>query len=260
MNAPSFLILRTAGTNCDAETLLAVQKAGGSGTVLHVNRLLERPAVLDDFHGLILPGGFSYGDDLGAGRIFANELRLRLRDPIRRFISRGRLVLGICNGFQILVKAGLLPDPDSGEVRVTLGENDSNRFEARWVRLKVCSSLSEFIKEPAEFELPVAHGEGKFIPRDAATLDALRKNRQIILTYAGPDGREGGYPWNPNGSRDGIAGICDPSGRVLGLMPHPERNADPLHHPAWTRTGPDRVPEGLAFFRNAADYVRRKLI
>ena len=259
MPVPSFLILRAAGTNCDAETLVACEKAGATGTVLHVNRLLERPGLLDDFHGLIIPGGFSYGDDLGAGRIFANELRLRLRDPIRRFIGRGRLVLGICNGFQVLTKAGLLPDPDRESDPVTLGANDSNRFEARWVRLKVCSSLSEFIKEPIEIELPVAHGEGKFIPSGTGVLETPRRNSQVILAYVGPDGQEGGYPWNPNGSVGSVAGISDPTGRVLGLMPHPERHADRLHHPAWPRRPADREPDGLAFFRNAADYVKRKL-
>jgi phosphoribosylformylglycinamidine synthase subunit PurQ / glutaminase len=261
MSFPRALILRAAGINCEQETKVACEKGGFWADIHHVNRVVERSELLQNYHLLVLPGGFSYGDDLGAGRVFGTELRAKLIGGIREFVGAGKLVLGICNGFQILVRAGLLPDPFAETPpTVSLANNDNGRFEDRWVYLKIRSAKSEFLKGDEVIELPVAHGEGKFVCRDSKVLEGLRKNGQIVLTYVDPAGREAGYPWNPNGSTEGIAGICDPTGRVMGLMPHPERFQDAVNHPQWARRGRDLRPDGLLFFRNACEYVRGNLL
>jgi phosphoribosylformylglycinamidine synthase len=252
------LILRTAGTNCDLESAHAFALAGASPDLVHINRLMRDPALLDGAHICMIPGGFTYGDDLGAGKVLANEIRIRLLDRFRDFIRRGRLLLGVCNGFQVLVKAGLLPDPFDETPGATLGWNDSNRFEARWVYLRVCSDRSAFIRGDRVIRLPVAHGEGKFIPRDEATLESMRARGQIVLRYCDAAGRPTGYPGNPNGAIDHIAGLCDPSGHVLGLMPHPERYIVPTQHPAWTRCEAPPEPDGLRFFTSAVDFIRSR--
>ncbi len=256
------VILRAAGTNCEEETKVAAQKAGFRVDILHVNAVAKDPDVLKKHHLLVVPGGFSYGDDLGAGVVFGNELRVRLSGPLRAFVKENKLVLGICNGFQILVRAGLLPDPavDDPTPSITLSRNDSGRYEDRWVTLKVCSAKSEFLSREDVFELPVAHGEGKFIPRDEQVLKDLQDGGQLVLKYTKPGEEKVEYPWNPNGSVGDVAGICDPTGRVLGLMPHPERFHDPLHHPQWTRRRGEIRPAGLRFFENARAYVKRKLL
>lgn len=259
MVTPRALVIRAAGTNTDGETVAACRKVGFDTDLLHVNRLVEKPARFRDCHLFIVPGGFSYGDDLGSGRVFANELRLKLGDEIRRFVTDGKLVLGICNGFQILAKANLLPDPFAkGAQTVTLTFNDSGHFEDRWVRMKVVSTKSPFFGEKDwTFETAVNHGEGKFVTDMPATLDALKRGGQIVLKYVDAEGREGGYPWNPNGSVENIAGICDSTGRVMGLMPHPEKHIDPTNHPQWTRRGL-REAEGLRVFKNAFEYLRKE--
>ncbi len=260
MSFPRALILRAAGTNCDLETKIACEKVGFWADVHHINRLLERPELLRNYHLLIVPGGFSYGDDLGAGKIFGTEIAARLLAGLREFVRSGMLVLGICNGFQVLVRSRLLPDPfASGSPAVSLAQNDSARFEDRWVCLKVCSTKSEFLKGEEVIQLPVAHGEGKFVCRGPEVLRSLEENGQLVLKYVDPEGREAKYPWNPNGSVAGVAGICDPTGRVLGLMPHPERFQDAVNHPQWTRMGKDLRPDGLLFFRNAYEYVKGRL-
>jgi phosphoribosylformylglycinamidine synthase len=258
---PRAIVLRAAGINCDQESKSACEKVGFQAEVVHVNRLIEKPGRLKDYHLLLIPGGFSYGDDLGSGRVLGNELRLKLLPELRQFVKDGKLVLGICNGFQIMVKAGLLPDPmDDDPTLLTLANNDSGRYEDRWIRLKVSSLKSEFLKIEEVIELPVAHGEGKFLPRDAETLRRWEQGRQLVLRYVDPEGRENpAYPWNPNGAVAGVAGMCDPTGRVLGLMPHPERFQDAVNHPQWTRRGTEVAPDGLKFFRNAYEYVKGKL-
>jgi phosphoribosylformylglycinamidine synthase len=143
--------------------------------------------------------------------------------------------------------------------QATLTNNDSGKFEARWIRLKVYSLKSEFLKEEEVIELPIAHGEGKFLPSDAQSMKRWEQGGQLVLKYVDPEGREAGYPWNPNGSTSSVAGICDPTGRVLGLMPHPERFQDATNHPQWTRRGADVRPDGLKFFLNAFEYVKRNL-
>ena len=250
MPKPRVLVLRAPGTNCDEETAFAWRLAGAEAETWHVGRVVESPGALDSFQVLTLPGGFSYGDDLGAGRILATRLGTVLGDALRRFRERGGLVLGICNGFQVLVKAGLLPGTPGGRP-ATLTFNDSGHFEARWVRLVPTPGLSPFLVDDEPMELPVAHGEGKFIVADSG-LSALESAGQVVLRYADLDGRPtASYPANPNGSPGAVAGVCDPTGRIFGLMPHPERHIDPLHHPRWTRLGLDREGDGLRIFRHA---------
>jgi phosphoribosylformylglycinamidine synthase subunit PurQ / glutaminase len=258
LKKPKVCILRTAGTNCDKETAFAFQKAGSETELVHVNRLANKEKSISDFDILAIPGGFSYGDDAGAGRILANELRFKLIEDIRKFISDGKLIIGICNGFQILVKSGLLPEPENLEQRVSLIINDSNKFEDRWVYLKPggrcvwTRGLDEVIY------LPVAHGEGKFVTSDKQSLVRLKNNKQIVFQYCDEQGKSSIYPGNPNGSEEDIAGICDKSGRILGLMPHPERHIEALQHPRHfsrnTRDG-----DGIKLFKNGVEYARKHL-
>lgn len=253
MPRPRAIVLRAPGTNCDEETAAAWERAGADVETWHVGRLLESPRALDDFQILTIPGGFSYGDDLGAGRIFATRLGTVLGDALRRFRDRGGLVLGICNGFQVLVRAGLLPGGDE-PVPATLTFNDSGHFESRWVRLLPTPGRCPFLRDAEPIELPVAHGEGKFVVSDSGALGSVRASGQVVLRYADDRYRPTqAYPANPNGSLDAVAGVCDPTGRVFGLMPHPERHVDPYHHPRWTRRGPAAEGDGYRFFRNAVD-------
>ncbi|MCX7683350.1 MAG: phosphoribosylformylglycinamidine synthase I [Anaerolineae bacterium] len=252
---PKVLILHATGTNRDRETAWAVELGGGEPHIVHVNELRQNPARLREFRMLILPGGFSYGDALGAGRLLASDLRWLFQDELARFIAEGRPVLGICNGFQALVKSGWLPGPPEDGVRATLTRNASNRFECRWVWLEpqpgsrciFTQGLSERIY------CPVAHGEGRFVPRDEETLEQLRLNGQIVLTYAARDGGPVGYPDNPNGSIANIAGICNAQGNVLGLMPHPEDHVFPWQHPRFTRG--ERGNMGLVLFEQGIRYA-----
>jgi phosphoribosylformylglycinamidine synthase len=251
------LVLRTAGINCDLETVFAFEQAGAKPELVHINRLLAEPGLLDDFQILTIPGGFSYGDDISAGKIFAVQLRHDLGGRLAEFVAGDKLVLGICNGFQVLVKAGLLP-----EVRITsdyqqlatLTDNDSGKFEDRWIHLKSFSRRCVFIEPGRMIYLPIAHGEGKFVPRDEPVLQSLRENDQIVFRYVDPAGHPGLYPVNPNGSIDDIAGICDPTGRILGLMPHPERHVQRTQHPHWTRLAEGLEPDGRIVFNHAVRY------
>jgi phosphoribosylformylglycinamidine synthase len=258
---PKTLILRTAGTNCDGETAYAFELAGAEVERVHINRILQNPRLIDDYQILAVPGGFSYGDDIAAGRILANQIVNHLGDAFQRFVESGRPVIGICNGFQVLVKTNLLPGKVAGHSgqTSTLAHNDCGRFIDRWVNLAPQDSRCIWTTGMSgAIELPIAHGEGKFIPRDAAVRKALWDGGQVVLTYARPDGSpaRGEFPHNPNGSVDDIAGVCDASGLVFGLMPHPERYVDPLQHPAWTSQSP-RPGEGagLRIFRNAVRHV-----
>jgi phosphoribosylformylglycinamidine synthase I len=252
MLSPRALVLRAPGTNCDHETVHAFERAGGLARRLHVRAVVDRPAVLDDAQILCIPGGFSYGDDIASGRIFAVELRLRLGDAVRRFHDRGGLVLGICNGFQVLLQTGLLlGDPATGRPLATLAHNDSGRFIDRWVPLEVAADTCVFLRGLSAFELPIAHGEGRFVARSAADLAALDAAGQLVLRY-GSAAATAGPAGNPNGSQADVAGVCDPTGRILGLMPHPERFIDATQHPAWAgRLDPAAAGAGLAIFTNA---------
>jgi len=257
MPSPRALIVRAPGTNCDEETAAAWSLAGADVETLHVGRILEEPRALERFQILTIPGGFSYGDDLGAGRILAARLGTALVDALHRFHNRGGLVLGICNGLQVLVKAGFLPGGTDG--RATLAHNDSGHFEARWIRLGPVPGRSPFIADDEPIELPVAHGEGKFVLESPTALPALKAAGQIVLRYIDDaGGPTQAYPANPNGSPGAVAGVCDPTGRIFGLMPHPERHVDPLQHPRWTRNGPKREGDGLRIFRNAVRHFREE--
>ncbi len=284
MSKPRVLILRAPGTNCDQETAFAFETAGATAETLHVNRLLESPSELDRFQILCIPGGFSFGDDVAAGQIFAVGMRHHLAGRLADFKAAGKLILGICNGFQVIIKSGILLDdePPHGPP-ATLTYNDSGKYEDRWVRLGVASGKCVFLEGIERMYLPVAHGEGKFIVRDPAALARLEAAGQLVLRYvplggkcsvlstqhsvpstqgSSVTGREAApaahlpFPDNPNGSVADVAGICDSSGRVLGLMPHPERHLDPTHHPRWTRGEASPVGDGLQVFINAVRYFK----
>ena len=257
MKAPKVLILRAAGTNCDLETENAFKSVGAAPERVHVNDLRLGKKKLMDFDMLVIPGGFSYGDDVAAGRIMANQVRLYLKD-LRQFVRLSRPVLGICNGFQVLVKAGILPGSNTCEQTASFTYNDSGKFESRWVNLRINSQSScLFFKGlPEMIELPVAHGEGKFVLKSPRQLEELKKNKTIALQYVSDDGKITGYPDNPNGSVFNIAGLSNTEGNVLGLMPHPERFTTIHHHPNWTRQTFLKNGVGLEMFRNAVEYCR----
>lgn len=241
---PRALVLRAAGSNCDHETQHALELAGAQAERVHVNRLLERPERLAEVDLLAIPGGFTYGDDLGAGRILGLKLERLLADAVRALVERGGLVIGICNGFQVLVQSGLLPG--RADVQASLAPNASGKFEARWTRLQVGTQRSAWLEPGDVLDLPVAHAEGRLVVRQPEQLAALHAGDQVALRYVAPsDGAAGvagtlgtspaGYPGNPADSVDDVAGLVDPTGRILGLMPHPERNVEPWHRPGWTR-------------------------
>lgn len=258
---PKAIVLRTAGTNCDYETAYAFEISGAEAELVHINELKRGEKHLLDYHILVLPGGFTYGDDISAGKVLANELKFRLGDDLQKFVEDNRLVLGICNGFQVLVKVGYLPNLSRRkEQEVTLSYNDSGRFEDRWVYLKETSRGKCIFTEGIEdiIYLPVAHAEGKFVPRDEKVLSELWGNYQIVFQYVTQKGEPCSYPDNPNGSIDGAAGICDSTGRIFGLMPHPERHIHPTQHPRWTKEGL-RDPQGLLIFRNAVNFAASTL-
>lgn len=257
MAKPKVIILRTAGTNCDWETERGFRLAGANPERVHINRFIEQEKKLLDYDILVIPGGFSYGDDIAAGKIFANELRYKLFEQLKRFAEKQRPVLGICNGFQVLVKSGLLPGNKNYRQAITLTFNDSGKFEDRWIYLKNNSNkclFTEGLKKT--IYLPIAHGEGKFIPGEKKVLKRLEKNDQIVFRYVDRSGKQGDYPTNPNGSIESIAAICNKEGNVLGMMPHPERYLSRLHHPAWRRESLPAIGDGLLIFKNAVEYVR----
>lgn len=253
MSTPKALILRAPGTNCDQETAYAFQQAGAETELIHINALMDSPGLLDQFQIACLPGGFSYGDDIAAGRIMATQMQAKLSDSLKTFREAGKLILGICNGFQILIKSGLLVDPIADGPSATLTWNDSGRFVDCWVNLKTNQNKCVFLKDVEEMYLPIAHAEGKFVMRDESVLQHMEQANQIALMYQAGGGLNADQ-FNPNGSTADIAGVCDNSGRVFGLMPHPERHIDPTHHPRWTREGLKPEGDGMAIFRNAVAY------
>jgi len=297
MVSPRVLVLRAPGTNCDEETAHAFELAGATAERVHVGRLMENPALHGRYQILCLPGGFSYGDDIAAGRILATRMRRHLGDLIHHFVDSGDcLVLGICNGMQVLMRLGVLTQglqtPTAVGAGVALGSspsgtdlvdtgsestseaeaggqheippatltwNDHGRFEDRWVHLIVDQTPCVFLRQIERLYLPMAHAEGKFVARDEATLEQLRSAGRLALRYCASDGPLSdetlAFPVNPNGGQANVAGVCDESGRVFGLMPHPERHIDPTQHPFWTRR--DVQPEegdGMAIFRNAVQW------
>ena len=261
MTKPSVLILRAPGTNCDQETQFAFERAGAATERIHINQLIENPAVANDAQILCLPGGFSYGDDIAAGRILAGQIRNHLCDLLNDFKTNDKLIIGICNGFQVLLQTGVLLADNFGEsAQATLTDNMSGKFEDRWVYLAADNSKCVFLKGIEKMYLPVAHAEGRFVTKESSLLDSLGASSQLALRYCRPpafttNGKVP-YPENPNGSDGHIAGLCDDTGRVLGLMPHPERFIDRTHHPRWTREDLPENGDGLQIFENAVAYFQ----
>ncbi|MFH1056546.1 MAG: phosphoribosylformylglycinamidine synthase I [Candidatus Micrarchaeota archaeon] len=254
------LVLTGYGINCDFEVANAFKMAGAHADRIHFNEILQKK-LLEQYHILAIPGGFAFADDLGSGRVFANKLKFKLRSQVQEFIAEGKLVFGGCNGFQILAKAGLLPDPKTMGQTTTLAANDSGKFEDRWVWLKNAGSKCIWTRGIDKLYVPVRHGEGKFYA-DPEILRELEKNKQIVFKYFNPlkpKALNAEYPWNPNGALMDIAGICDHTGRVFALMPHPEVFTYPTNHPRWTR-GEAKNGEGLKVFENAVQYAKKRLV
>ncbi|MFC2003992.1 phosphoribosylformylglycinamidine synthase I [Chloroflexota bacterium] len=254
MGKITVLMLRAPGTNCDVETTFAFQQAGAEVYLVHINELIRGEKRLFDHQILVIPGGFTCGDDIAAGKVLANELKLKLNEEIPKFVESGGLILGICNGFQVLVKAGVLPEPSGCLPQLlTFATNDSGKFECCWVYLganEECPCV--FTKGIESFYLPVAHGEGKVV-----ALPEVLPNLNVVLRYTDEKGnKQAGYPHNPNGSVDNIAGICDSSGRIFGLMPHPERHVRGTQHPQWTRLGAKEYGDGFQIFQNAVEWAK----
>ena len=245
------------GLNTDYESVEAFRLVGASPVRIHINDLIAGKDSLENYQIMMIPGGFSYGDHLGSGKVLANKFRYSLRKELKNFIEADKLILGVCNGFQILVKMGILPALD-GELfsqSVTITYNQSGQFESRWVSLKLSEKSpcvwTKGLQTP--LDAPVRHGEGRFIVKDDATLQKLWDRNLVVYTY-----NPNTYPNNPNGSTDGIAGICNESGLIFGMMPHPECHLIPQHHPQWTRqANPDTT--GLVIFDNAVKYAQKKL-
>jgi phosphoribosylformylglycinamidine synthase len=254
MATPKALVVRAPGANCDGETQFALERAGAVADRVHINRLREEPALLHKYQILVIPGGFTYGDDVAAGKILATQFAHFLGDTLRKFRDAEKLILGICNGFQTLLKAGLILPPDEDGPLATLTHNASGKFEDRWVYLQAVPGRCPFLNDYDRFELPVAHGEGNFLCREPWILRGLEQTGQVVLRFVDHGGRPGPYPVNPNGSQGDVAGVCDPTGRVLGLMPHPERHVLPTQHPRWTRRGLAEEGDGLRLFRNAVRF------
>jgi len=252
------IVLRAAGINCDWETQFAFEAAGALADRVHINRIIENKKLLDEYQILVFPGGFSYGDDVAAGKILANQVLNHLSDQLRKFIESGKLVLGICNGFQVIVKAGILPGIDASERQgdVTITNNDSGKYEDRWVYLAPQTDRCVFIDPNRQIYLPVAHGEGKVVTKDQSTLEKLQTGKHIAFKYVNENGSQGGFPINPNGSVASIAGLTDSTGRVMGLMPHPERFIRPTQHPRWTRYENKVDADGMTIFTNAVKYIQ----
>lgn len=264
MKSIKVLILRTAGTNCDQETKTAFELVGAKVNSLHVNDLVLGKDKIFDYQIISFPGGFTYGDDIAAGRILANELKMKLKSELQKFLDKNGLMIGICNGFQVLVKMGILPGNHDWQQESTLACNDSGKFEDRWVYLKKPEDRGQKTEKcvwtrglDKTIYLPVAHGEGKFITLNSAVLNRLKDNGQVVYQYCDKNSQLAPYPDNPNGSIEHIAGICDSTGRIFGLMPHPERCVFRTQHPRWTRQEETVVPDGLNIFKNAVDYLKK---
>jgi phosphoribosylformylglycinamidine synthase subunit PurQ / glutaminase len=261
---PKALILHATGTNRDHDAAQALELAGAEPEIVHLNQLRRGDRRWQDYQMLLLPGGFSYADALGAGKLLALDLKVFFAEEVRAFVESGKPVIGICNGFQALVKSGILPDPQVLQAKpaawvsplATLTFNAGGHFECRWVTLQPVSQKCLWTAGLSErIYCPIAHGEGNFIPRDAETASSLQVNDQIALTYVRADGQPSGgeYPHNPNGSVLDIAGVCNPRGNVLGLMPHPEDHIFANQHPRWTSG--ETAGSGLPLFVNGVRFV-----
>ena len=272
MNQPKAIIITGYGINCDEETNFSFEKAGASSRILHINDLIANKYFLKEAQILVIPGGFSYGDDMGSGKGMANKIKNNLFPEIFEFINQGKLILGICNGFQVLVSLGLLPalNGNYGRSEVALIHNNSARFECRWVKVKAFSKKCIFTRGINELDIPIAHGEGNFYAPNHV-LRELNKNDQIVLRYISANGKvaNGKFPANPNGSLKDIAGVCDPTGRVMGLMPHPERSIFWYSHPDFQlekeialrnrKKMPDIYMPAMKIFENAVNYFKKQI-
>jgi phosphoribosylformylglycinamidine synthase len=251
MTRPRALILRAPGINCERETFHAFELAGAAPEFVHVKRLRAEPRLLDRFSIFVAPGGFAYGDDIAAGRVLANELRQTIGGDLLAFVDRGGLALGICNGFQMLVRLGLLPRTHRGglEQQVALSHNLSDHYECRWVTLRSPPNRCVFVEDGLTLSVPAAHGEGRLTPLDEDLARELDDEGYTAFVYVDETGaRTERYPANPNGSPRAIAGLTDVTGRVLGLMPHPDRAYLPFHAPDWRRRGLAENPDGMLIF------------
>jgi phosphoribosylformylglycinamidine synthase len=251
------LIITGYGINAEKELAWAFQLAGGETKIIHLEDLVENPGELDHYQIIGFPGGFSFGDHVASGRVFGNLVKHHLADRLEAFLEKDRLAIGICNGFQIITKLGVVPGRQEKGFRQTasLIENDSGHFEDRWVWLKIENDRTPWLAGLKDLYLPVRHGEGKFITRDQNTMDELKKNGQIALTYFNPASDKIDYPFNPNGSTLNIAGITSRRGNVLGLMPHPEAYIFDENHPRWTE-GIRLEHTGLSIFKNGVNYFK----
>lgn len=266
MATPRVCVLRAPGTNCDHETAFAFTHCGAAADRVHLFRILEQPQLLRNYQILCIPGGFSYGDDVGAGVVFSNQIKNRLADAMGEFLQRETLTLGICNGFQVLLKAGVLPGgasdwPESAQAppAATLTWNANGRYTDLWVKLKTCSCKNVFLRGIETLDCPIAHGEGRLVVRDPTVLSTWVDTNQVALRYTtdvpvSDHSEQLPFPANPNGSVENIAGLGDATGRVLGLMPHPERFLFATQHPHWTRLGLRGEGAGMQIFRNAVEY------
>lgn len=255
MSKPKACILRSDGTNCDEDLFHAFEKAGAKPQLVHVNELRNKEKKLKDFQILALPGGFSYGDDIASGKVLAVELMSFFKDELQNFVDKKGYVLGVCNGFQTLVRTGLLPFATLGKMDVTLTNNDSGHFECRWVKIKAEKSAAFYFDDlDLVMDVSVNHGEGKLFT-DETTLKKIEDEELVVFRYVDADGKPTQhYPENPNGALHAIAGITDKTGRILGLMPHPEKFVDTDQHPNWRREQ-FTVPHGLPFFERIVDFV-----
>jgi len=268
------IVITGNGTNCEMEAAHACRLGGFDEAVIaHIAEILSGEVRLDDFQFLNLTGGFLDGDDLGSAKAQANRLKHatvsgtgeKLVDQFSRFIRDGKLILGVCNGFQLMVKMGMLPgfDGDYLSQTVTLTYNDCGRFQDRWTYLKVDSQSPAVFTKGIDkgIYLPVRHGEGKFLCDSVATLNRIESEHLAVLKYSGPDYSAATmeFPANPNGSVNAIAGLCDSTGRLMGLMPHPEAFVHYTQHPRWTREALPEAGAGLILYKNAAEYVRKNL-
>ncbi len=260
MGRAKAIVLRAAGINCDLETQYALELAGATADRIHINQVIENKAMLNEYQIIIFPGGFSYGDDVAAGKILANQIIHHLSDSLTKFVEDGKAIMGICNGFQVLVKTGLLPGFDgtnlTNQQGITITHNDSGKFDDRWSYLSPQTDRCIFIDPDRQIYLPIAHGEGKVITKDQAILDKLQAGGHIAFKYVDVNGEEGSWPTNPNGSTASIAGLTDSTGRVLGLMPHPERFVRTSQHPRWTRDKTIKA-DGIDLFINSVSYINK---
>jgi phosphoribosylformylglycinamidine synthase subunit PurQ / glutaminase len=268
---PKVLIMSGYGINCEKESAHAFDIAGAKTDIVHINDLIAGKKQISDYDIIMFPGGFSYGDDTGSGNAFANKIRNNLWTDLKTFIDSGNLILGVCNGFQIMTHLGLfaLPDGEYGDKTHSMESNTNNRYECRWVNTKNISDKCIFTKGISNMHLPIAHGEGRFLCSDE-TMEKLKENGQIVFTYCDESGKpaEGIFPENPNGSMADIAGICDKTGKLLGMMPHPERAIYSANSPEFHKkkelarrngnTMPEFIESNLMIFKNAVEFCKNR--